>query len=142
MHALTSHDSPLDPAALLESVAFVAVEHEASLDLTRLVNLIDLYAHHLREAGGLPARPFEAFVGDALALRRAAALAAADSGVETLAPAPLGTGDGARDRGRSTPERAVTASGGRPVGVERVPAPEVSAVPTRRAPGPVRLRLV
>ena len=135
MHSPMTDSSTLDPAALLETVAFVAVEHEASLDLTRLVDLIDLYAHHLREAGGRPVRSFEAFVGDALALGRAAALAAADSGVETLAPAPLGGRSDARERARA-------ALGGRPVGVERLPARGASAARTRSAPGPARLRLV
>lgn len=77
--------------SLLESLAFVAIEHEDALDLARFTNLVDLYAHHLAANGERV--PFETFVADAERLRAAAHEAECASGVPTSAPAPLGGAD-------------------------------------------------
>ena len=88
---------------LLESLAFVAAEHESSLDLLALASYAELYARHLELAAPdarVPALGFEAFVVDAAALELAAREAQRVSGVPTRSPGPIGVcpvgrGDGA-----------------------------------------------
>ena len=76
--------------ALLESIAFVAVEHERVLDMSRLISFIDLYATALKHvADGVEPPDFETFVKDRAALAAAAVHAANDSGVPTTPPEPL-----------------------------------------------------
>ena len=76
--------------ALLESIAFVAVEHERDLDLARLTGFIDLYATALTHAADGVAPPdFETFVKDRAALAAAAAHTARESGTPTTPPEPL-----------------------------------------------------
>ena len=89
-------------ASLLESLAFVAVEHEDALDLARFTSLVDLYAHHVA-ANGVDV-PFETFVADADRLDAAARAAERATGVPTVAPAPLGTADVGSDA--AAPETA------------------------------------
>ena len=81
----------LDAVALLESVAFVAIEFERELDLPGLANFVDLYARLLHGTpGDAPVPAFEDFVRDGDALARAARLAAGESGVPSEGtPVPL-----------------------------------------------------
>ena len=76
---------------LLDSLAFVAVEHETSLDLLTLVAFIDLYGHHLEALEPSEVVPFEAFVRDASRLEAAARTAERVTGTPCRAAAPLGT---------------------------------------------------
>ena len=78
--------------ALLDSIAYVAVEHETSLELLALASFVDLYARHLEISAERPATtpaPFERFVRDAAALTIAADRAARDSGLPSRPPPAL-----------------------------------------------------
>ena len=86
---MTSTDQS-DTAALLDSLAFVAIEHETSLDLPTLAGFIDLYGHHLETAEPSEVVPFETFVQDASRLEAAARTAERVTGIPCRAPAPLG----------------------------------------------------
>ena len=77
---------------LLDSVAFTAVEHQDSLDLLRLVTLIDLYARYLEtnDEGGREPASFEDFVRDPALLAHAADLATSAGEDPIVRPEPLG----------------------------------------------------
>jgi len=99
---------------LLTGVAETACEHEADLDLMRLINFIDLYRAYLARAlsaakdlspldvnsssdsslqdsdpGSTPLVGFEKFIGDSRLLAMAASFATAESGESVAVPAPL-----------------------------------------------------